>query len=720
MDTANIFNNLNEKQRQAVTAPLCNLSVIAGAGSGKTRVLVHRIAWLLSVEHCPASSIMAVTFTNKASEEMRHRIECLSGDQLSDMWIGTFHGLAHRLLRAHYIEANLPKDFQILDSTDQLRLIKRIINFLNINEMQLTSRQAIWYINKIKDENFRSQHIKCSNNPIDVVWRRIYQAYQEICDRSGLVDFTELLLRAHALWLNKPHILHDYRKRFTNILVDEFQDINNIQYAWIHLLADNNSNVMIVGDDDQSIYSWRGAQIKNMRRFLQDFPSAKTIRLEQNYRSTSNILKAANTLIAYNDERIEKNLWTDRDQGKPILIYCADNELNEAWFVVNRIKIWRDNGGTLNDCAILYRNNTQSRVLEEMLLQSNMSYHIYGGHRFFERQEIKDVMAYLRLISNCNDDTAFERIINIPTRGIGRQTLDIIRKTARNNKLTMWQATQQLLHKKTLDVRAISTLQRFITLINSLTSDIINMPLHIQTKHVIHKSGLFLMYQQKKDKNSQAYLENLEELVTATQQYNHQNNNHNLTPMQAFLSHAALEASNNQASIYQDTVKLMTLHSSKGLEFPSVFIVGMEEGMFPNQMLCSNSDQLEEERRLAYVGITRAMQQLTLTYTKMRHLYGIEVCHRPSRFIKELPKSCIKEIPLHTNLSHRIDHYHTNISINDNYTGYKHGQRVKHSKFGEGIIIKLEGHGKHSRLKIAFPIYGVKWFVVAHTCLKIL
>lgn len=718
MDVSALFEGLNEKQREAVAAPPCNLLVLAGAGSGKTRVLVYRIAWLLSVENCSPYSIMAVTFTNKAAEEMRHRIEHVIGTNQSGMWIGTFHGLAYRLLRAHHTEANLPCDFQILDSDDQLRLLKRIVNTLNIDEKKWPARQAMWYINGKKDEGLRPQHISKYNNQIETTWLRIYQAYQEACNRAGLVDFAELLLRAHELWLNKPHILNHYRERFTNVLVDEFQDTNSTQYAWIHLLSGINSNVMIVGDDDQSIYGWRGAQVENIKRFLKDFPNAKTLRLEQNYRSTSNILVAANSLIANNAKRMGKNLWTDGGQGELISIYCAFNELDEARFVVNRIKTWKYNGGALNDCAILYRSNAQSRVLEEALLQAALSYRIYGGQRFFERQEVKDALAYLRLMLNRNDDAAFERIVNTPTRGIGIQTLNVVRQTARDRQLTLWEATSELLYKKILSGSAASALQRFTELVDSLEQKTAKMPLYIQIEHVIRDSGLFIMYQQEKREKSQARIENLKELVTATRQYNDQEEDKGLMPLQSFLSHATLGAGEVQTDADQDSVQLMTLHSAKGLEFPLVFIVGMEEGMFPSQLSLDERGQLEEERRLAYVGLTRAMKKLTLTYTQTRRLYGKEVYHRPSRFISELPKHCVETVRLHANVSRSISPRYVEMPINKNYTGYELGQRVRHPKFGEGTIINLKSNGEHSQLQIAFPGEGIKWLIAAYARLE--
>ncbi|WP_086955068.1 DNA helicase II [Xenorhabdus innexi] len=718
MDVSYLLESLNDKQREAVAAPRTNMLVLAGAGSGKTRVLVHRIAWLLSVEHASPFSIMAVTFTNKAAAEMRHRIEHLIGTSQGGMWIGTFHSLAHRLLRAHHLDANLPQDFQILDSDDQLRLIKRIIKAMNLDDKQWPARQGMWYINGKKDEGLRPRHIESYGNPVEVTWLKVYQAYQEACDRAGLVDFAELLLRAHELWLNKPQILQHYRDRFTNILVDEFQDTNSIQYAWIRLLAGDSGRVMIVGDDDQSIYGWRGAQVENIQRFLKDFPAAETIRLEQNYRSTSNILKAANALIAHNSDRLGKNLWTEGSEGEPISLYSAFNELDEARYVVSRLKNWLDNGGALKECAILYRSNAQSRVLEEALLQASMPYRIYGGQRFFERQEIKDALSYLRLVSNRNDDAAFERVVNTPTRGIGDRTLDVVRQMARDQQKTLWESSQLLVQEKILAGRAASALQRFIELINALETETEEMPLHVQTDRVIRDSGLWAMYQQEKGEKAQARIENLEELVTATRQFSYQDEDEDLMPLQAFLSHAALEAGEGQADAYQDSVQLMTLHSAKGLEFRQVFIVGMEEGMFPSQMSIDEGGRLEEERRLAYVGVTRAMEKLTLTYAESRRLYGKEVYHRPSRFIGELPEECVTEVRLRATVSRPVSHKRLGTPISASDSGYALGQRVRHPKFGEGTIVNIEGSGEHCRLQIAFQGEGIKWLVAAYARLE--
>ncbi|MCT8235580.1 DNA helicase II [Proteus mirabilis] len=718
MDVSYLLEGLNDKQREAVAAPRVNMLVLAGAGSGKTRVLVHRIAWLLSVEQASPFSIMAVTFTNKAAAEMRHRIEDLIGTSQGGMWIGTFHSLAHRLLRAHYLDAGLPQDFQIIDSDDQYRLIRRIVKSMALDDKQWPPRQGMWYINGKKDEGLRPQHIQTYGNPVETTWLKVYQAYQKACDRAGLVDFAELLLRAHELWLNKPQILEHYKHRFTNILVDEFQDTNRIQYAWIRMLAGQTGKVMIVGDDDQSIYGWRGAQVENIQNFLNEFPGAETIRLEQNYRSTSNILKAANALIANNSDRLGKNLWTEGAEGEPISLYCAFNDLDEARYVVGRIKRWHEEGGALADCAILYRSNAQSRIMEEALLQANMPYRIYGGQRFFERQEIKDALSYMRLTANRHDDASFERVVNTPTRGIGDRTLDVVRQVARDNQITLWESALQVIEHKMLAGRAIAAIARFLELIETLANETADMPLHVQTDRIIRDSGLKAMYEQEKGEKAQARIENLEELVTATRQFSYQDEDEDLMPLQAFLSHAALESGEGQADAYQDAVQLMTLHSAKGLEFSQVFIVGVEEGMFPSQMSLDEGGRLEEERRLAYVGVTRAMKKLTLTYAENRRLYGKEVSHRPSRFIGELPKECVEEVRLRATVSRPVNHHRLGTPIVSNDTGYSLGQRVKHPKFGEGTIINIEGSGEHCRLQIAFNGEGIKWLVAAFARLE--
>ena len=717
MDIAELLDGLNDKQREAVAAPLGNYLVLAGAGSGKTRVLTHRVAWLVAVEGVSEGSIMAVTFTNKAAAEMRHRIRDTlaryASVSLFGMWIGTFHNIAHRLLRAHHLDVGLPQDFQILDAEDQVRLLKRLLKLHHYDEKAFPPKQACWYINNKKDEGLRPAQIDDGGDRFEKEWIRIYQIYQDTCDRAGLVDFAELLIRAYELFMQKPVILQRYQQRFQHILVDEFQDTNKIQYAWIRALAGEQGKVMIVGDDDQSIYGWRGAQVDNIQRFLKDF-KAETIRLEQNYRSTGNILQSANALIANNGDRLGKNLWTAGEPGEPVGIYAAFNELDEAKFVASQIQVWQEDGGRLGDCAILYRSNSQSRVIEEALLRTQIPYRIYGGMRFFERQEIKDALAYLRLINNRHDDAAFERVINTPTRGIGDRTLEILRELTRERQMTLWQAVQVAVQENRLTGRVATALLRFQELIYSLQTDTAEMPLFAQTDFVIKHSGLYAMYQQEKGEKGEVRIENLEELVTATREFVKPEEAEEMTDLTAFLTHASLEAGDEQASPYQDCVEMMTLHSAKGLEFPRVFMVGMEEGVFPSFRSFEEPGRLEEERRLAYVGITRAKRKLTLCYAESRRLYAKEERHLPSRFIAELPNECVQEIRLRGTVTRALNPISLSSARTDSdELAWKMGQKVLHPKFGAGTIINIEGADNQLRLQIAFQNQGIKW-LIAH------
>lgn len=728
MDFSLLLDGLNDKQREAVAAPIGNYLVLAGAGSGKTRVLTHRIAWLIGMENVPESNILAVTFTNKAAAEMRHRIEYtlaqtaedhMSGGRLFGMWVGTFHSIANRLLRAHYLDANLPQDFQIMDTEDQQRLIKRLLKLHNIDEKNFPPKHVAWYINAKKDKGKRAKDIDHHNDPNEKKLVEIYRLYQEACDRAGLLDFAELLIRAYELLKHNKLILQRYQQRFQHILIDEFQDTNNIQYDLIHLLAGETGKVMIVGDDDQSIYGWRGAQVENIQRFLNDYQQAETIRLEQNYRSTGHILSAANELIANNDNRLGKNLWTESGDGDPVEIYCAFNELDEARFVAAQIKQWKEDEGELSECAVLYRSNSQSRVIEEALIQANIPYRIYGGMRFFERQEIKDALAYLRLISNRFDDAAFERVINTPPRGIGERTLETIRQLVRDRQITLWQAIQVAVNEELLSGRAANALLRFVDLINALDQETEQMNLSEQTDFVIKKSGLYEMYQQEKGEKGEVRIENLEELVTATKQFTKPDEAEDLSDLTAFLTHASLEAGEAQASPNQDYVELMTLHSAKGLEFPRVFMVGVEEGIFPSGM-SFDEGRLQEERRLAYVGITRAKRKLTISYAELRRLYGKEERHVASRFIEELPEAHIREIRLRGNINRAANFVQNNTFAKQvvkttasilNDSRWKMGQKVMHPKFGQGTIVNVEGSGEATRLQIAFQGNGIKWLI---------
>jgi DNA helicase-2/ATP-dependent DNA helicase PcrA len=720
MDVSSLLDGLNDKQRDAVAAPPQHMLVLAGAGSGKTRVLVHRLAWLMQVERVAPYSLLAVTFTNKASQEMRNRIEQTIGVSLNNLWMGTFHGLSHRMLRAHYLEAGLPQGFQIIDSDDQYRLVRRVLKALNLDEKHWPPKQIQWFINARKDEGQRPGTMDAHGDFSLQTMIKIYAAYQEMCDRSGLVDFAEILLRSFELIKQQPQIRAHYQQRFRHILVDEFQDTNSIQYEWLRLLAGTESKVMIVGDDDQSIYGWRGAKVENIQQFLKDYPEPVTIRLEQNYRSTGTILKAANCVIAHNSDRLGKDLWTDGEQGEAISLYTAFNELDEARFIVGRIREWKREGGKLIEAAVLYRNNAQSRVLEEALIQDGINYRIYGGLRFYERQEIKDALAYLRLINNRQDDAALERIINTPVRGIGDTTMDKVRENARSLQVTLWQSLQQMLANKQLTGRAANAISTFVQMIDQLEADSKDLSLDEQADHVIQMSGLMAMYLAEKGEKAQTRVENLNELVNACANATYVNTEE-MTPLSAFLSQAALEAGEYQAEEHSDAVQLMTLHSAKGLEFPLVFIVGLEEGMFPSQQSGDDSERLEEERRLCYVGMTRAMQKLYLTHAESRRLYGQEQYNRPSRFIREIPADCLEEIRLTTNVSkptqmNRFGSAASHSAFEN--TGFKLGQRVLHDKFGEGTVLNYEGTGPQSRIQVNFDELGSKWLVTAYARLE--
>jgi len=722
MDVTEILDPLNDAQREAVAAPIGNALVLAGAGSGKTRVLVHRIAWLIRAENISPFGIMAVTFTNKAAAEMRSRIEEMLAMPASGLWVGTFHGLAHRLLRTHWREADLPQTFQILDSDDQYRMIRRILKAMNLDEAQWQPRQVQWFINARKDEGQRAAHIDDRGDPFVAQMVHIYRTYEETCKRSGVVDFAELLLRAHELLRDTPEILTHYQNRFRHILVDEFQDTNAIQYAWVRLLAGTTNNIFIVGDDDQSIYGWRGARIENIQRLSKDFKEVKMHRLEQNYRSTSTILDAANALIGNNTGRLGKKLWTNDSRGAYIQLYAAYSDLDEARFIVERIRGWIAQGKRRDSAAILYRSNAQSRVLEEALLTAGIPYRVYGGFRFFERAEIKDALAYLRLITNRADDPSFERVVNTPTRGIGNRTIDLVRGQARTAGITLWDAACQLLSSSgELTPRGANALRQFLDLVSKLEQETADLELHDQIEHVIHNSGLLSHFKKDKGEKGQARVENLEELVSAARQFEYDSEELDMAPLPAFLSHAALEAGEGQGDETDDCVQLMTLHSAKGLEFPLVFLAGMEEGIFPHNRSIAEEGRLEEERRLCYVGITRARQQLVITYAETRRLHGQELYQSPSRFIKEIPQELVEEVrSRHTvtapvPMTRRIK----KTMVEENGPGgLKLGQRVTHNKFGEGVVLNYEGQGSHARVQVNFKKAGQKWLVMAYAKLE--
>lgn len=714
MDVTPILDPLNAAQRDAVTADLVPVLVLAGAGSGKTRVLVHRVAWLIEAENVSPFGILAVTFTNKASGEMRVRIENLLNMPAGALWVGTFHGIAHRLLRLHWRDAGLPQNFQIIDSDDQKRVIKRVLKQLDIDEERWPARQMQWYINARKDEGVRARHLGDSDDPYKRHLIRVYTAYEQACERSGLVDFPELLLRAHELWRDNPGVLNHYRQRFRHILVDEFQDTNSIQYAWVQLLAGNTGMPFIVGDDDQSIYGWRGAKIENLHQLQRDFPSLATIRLEQNYRSTGHILNAANTLIANNSGRMGKNLWTAGKDGEPIHIYTAFNEQDEASFVIDRIKQWSAQDGLRSEAAILYRSNAQSRVFEQALLMADIPYRVYGGQRFFERAEIKNALAYLRLIANRDDDASFERAVNMPSRGIGARTLEHLRTEAHGLETSLWHGAEQLIETRVLTARANNALRGFLQLVQHLEDDTNGLTLHEQVEHVLQTSGLIEYHRNEKGERGEARVENLKELVNAARGFA-PDTELELPPLTAFLTQAALEAGESQADAGEDSVQLMTLHSAKGLEFPLVFLAGMEEGLFPHHRCAEDPDRLEEERRLAYVGMTRAMDTLYLCHAEQRRLYGRDSFPMPSRFLRELPVEDVDEIRPNLRISRPV--YHGKKTLEGN-TGFNLGQRVSHPKFGEGVVLNYEGSGSQARVEVNFESAGSKWLVVGYANLQ--
>ncbi len=721
MDVSHILDSLNPEQRDAVTAERGHLLIQAGAGSGKTRVLTHRIAWLNQVEGVSPWGLLAVTFTNKAAGEMRSRVERLLETSIGPMWVGTFHGLSHRFLRMHWKEAGLPQSFQILDAEDQLRMVRRAMRGLDLDETRWPPRNAMWYINNKKDEGLRPQHIRDDGDPTEQQYIRIYTAYQTACELAGAVDFAELLLRNLETLRDNEELLAHYQKRFQHLLVDEFQDTNTIQYAWLRLLAGEKGSVFAVGDDDQSIYGWRGAKVENILNFHQDFPDTRIIRLEQNYRSTGNILKAANALIEYNDGRLGKNLWTDGGDGEAITFYSAYNESDEARFIVDRILEHTGSGGLRAECAILYRSNAQSRAIEEAMVQVAMPYRIYGGMRFFERMEIKDALAYLRLISQPDDDISFERVVNQPTRGVGEKTLSQIRDAARDAGVSLWRACAEILSCGALKGRAATAVGGFVRLIIKLRQDTDGMALDRMVEHVIEHSGLLEHYKKDRSDKGESRVENLQELVNAAavepQTFEDMPD---MSALDAFLANASLEAGDQQGDEWEDCVQLMTLHSAKGLEFPNVFISGMEQGLFPNQRSAEEPGRMEEERRLCYVGITRAEKKLYLCMAEQRRLYGRDQFNMPSRFIGEIPAEHIEEIRPRLQVSRPMINPPRKTLREENQTGIALGQRVRHGKFGEGTVTDYEGQGAHARVYVNFEEVGSKWLVMAYAKLEVL
>ena len=719
MDVSEIFESLNEPQRQAVTSDSNNLLVLAGAGSGKTRVIAHRVAWLIKAGGINPHSILTVTFTNKAAREMRGRIEGIVEQEMGNFWCGTFHGISHRLLRAHWEEAGLRREFAILDSEDQYRVIKRVSKSLGLDDTKWPPRQIQWFINKQKDECRRSKDVETADDYFAEKVNEVYAAYEELCERESLVDFGELLLRTYLLLKTNENVLDHYKKRFRHILVDEFQDTNEVQYQFLKLLCEGEGHIMSVGDDDQSIYGWRGAKSENINRFTKDYKNTEIIRLEQNYRSTSIILGAANAVIENNQGRMGKELWTEQKEGEPISIYSAYNEDDEARYVVGSIQNWMEQGRDLNEVAILYRSNAQSRALEEAILREGLAYRIYGGLRFYERAEIKNAMSYLRLVFGREDDAAFERVINIPPRGIGAKTLDIIRSRAQKIETSLWKACQDLLETDGLTPRASQSVEGFLSDFEDLEIETKDLPLRDLVDHVIQRSGLIEYHKKEAGEKGRTRVENLAELVTAASDFEPEPlDDAEEIPLKLFIDHAALDAGETQASDHESAIQLMTLHSAKGLEFPLVFITGFEEGLFPHKLSIEEADQLQEERRLCYVGMTRSMERLFIVHAEMRNLHGTETFNPPSRFLREIPEELTLEvrtggsIPRRNTLSGKV----SKGEVPD--TEFKLGQRVFHEVFGEGVILNYEGQGSNARVEVNFDSSKTKWLMVSYAKLQ--
>ncbi len=747
-DVTHIIEPLNDEQRAAVTAETGHALVLAGAGSGKTRVLAHRVAWLVATRQARPSGILAVTFTNKAAREMRARIEAILERPIGGMWVGTFHGIAHRFLRAHREEAGLGESFQIADSDDQFRLVRRLMREMGFDEGSWPPKQAQGFINGQKENGVRARHLP---EPGDLWERRmseVYRAYESACAASGLADFAELLLRAWEVLRECPRLLAEYQERFGHLLVDEFQDTNALQYAWVSLLAGDRGRLFMVGDDDQSIYGWRGARIENIQKFARDFEGVTTYKLEENYRSTRKILAAANAVIANNAGRLGKNLRTSRSGGEPIRLYSAYNDLEEARFVVDRIEHARGEGWRLDDHAILYRTSAQSRVIEDALRAAGVGYRIHGGLRFYERAEIKDAVAYLRLVASRDDDAGFERAVNVPARGVGARTVATLREHARSRGFALWAAAVERAAGDAIAGRPGAGIREFLRIVERLAESEASRPLDELVAMTVETSGLVEHYRQEKGERAEARLENLNELITAARRFEDRlarepdpEDEFADRPLAAFVRHTVLEAGEGQADEHEDSVQLMTLHAAKGLEFPAVFLCGMEEGLFPHQRSLESPAQLEEERRLCYVGMTRAKQRLYLTNAESRRLHREESYPRPSRFLREVPSELVEDVRIGGHRAGRgggAGRWPSRGGARRGRDGgfapggaaggglaadggghpFALGQRVRHGKFGEGVVLGLEGDGAHARVHVNFADAGAKWLVVAYANLE--
>ncbi|QTN21383.1 UvrD-helicase domain-containing protein [Rhizobacter sp. AJA081-3] len=756
-DMGGLLRGLNPEQLAAVTLPARPALILAGAGSGKTRVLTTRIAWLISNGMVSPAGVMAVTFTNKAAKEMLTRLAAMLPLPVRGMWVGTFHGLCNRFLRAHWKLAALPQGFQILDSADQLSAVKRVIKAMNLDEERYVPKQVTWFIAAQKEDGLRPKDVEVRDE-LTRVMVQVYQGYEEQCQREGVVDFAELMLRTYELMRDNAALRDHYRRRFSHILVDEFQDTNKLQYAWLKMFAGPHAAVFAVGDDDQSIYAFRGAQVGNMSAFEREFKVEQVIKLERNYRSFGNILDTANELISHNEKRLGKNLTTDAGAGEPVRVHEATSDFAEAqWFVEEAQQLHRD-GIPRSSIALLYRSNAQSRVLESALFNAGMPYKVYGGLRFFERAEVKHALSYLRLIENPNDDTSFLRVVNFPTRGIGARTVELLQDAARASGRSLTQSVGAVAGK------GGANLQAFVALIDAMRDATKGLSLREIIEHMLHASGLVDFY--KTDKEGKDRLENLEELVnaaeafvtqegfgkdavalpvdeqgTAIEQVPDAETGEIMSPLAAFLTHASLEAGDNQAQAGQDAIQLMTVHSAKGLEFDAVFITGLEEGLFPHENSLADHDGLEEERRLMYVAITRARKRLYLSFSQTRMLHGQTRYNVKSRFFDELPEACLKWITPRNQgfgsgfareyqqawqrgsglgsivgagrVEPRPASSYPSAPKTSTAHGLRTGQSVFHTKFGEGVILTLEGSGEDARAQVNFGRHGMKWLALS-------
>jgi DNA helicase-2/ATP-dependent DNA helicase PcrA len=752
-----LLRGLNPEQLAAVTLPAKPALILAGAGSGKTRVLTTRIAWLIQTGQLTPGGVMAVTFTNKAAKEMLTRLGAMLPVPVRGMWVGTFHGLCNRFLRAHWKLANLPQGFQILDSSDQLSAVKRVIKAMNLDEERYVPKQVTWFIAGSKEEGLRPKDVDVRDEQSRVMVQ-VYDAYEAQCQREGVVDFAELLLRTYELMRDNAALREHYQRRFRHILVDEFQDTNRLQYAWLKMFTGPQTAVLAVGDDDQSIYAFRGAQVGNMTAFEREFGVEQVIKLERNYRSFGNILDAANELISHNARRLGKNLRTEAGPGEPVRVFEATSDFAEAqWFVDEARQLHRD-GTPRSDIALLYRSNAQSRVLESALFNAGMPYKVYGGLRFFERAEVKHALSYLRLIENANDDTSFLRVVNFPTRGIGARTLEQLQDAARQSGRSLAQSVGAVPGK------GGANLQAFVALVDAMREATRGLTLREIIEHTLHASGLLDFY--KTDKEGQDRIENLEELVNAAEAFVTQEGfgkdavalpvdeqreglaaelapdaetGEIVSPLAAFLTHAALEAGDNQAQAGQDAIQLMTVHSAKGLEFDAVFITGLEEGLFPHENSVSDVDGLEEERRLMYVAITRARKRLYLSFSQTRMLHGQTRYNIKSRFFDELPESALRWItPRNQGFGSGYAREYQNAwsrgtglgsivgvgsvaprsgmgagPVTTSSHGLRAGQSVFHGKFGEGVVVTIEGSGDDARAQVNFGRHGMKWLALS-------